>query len=158
MKKIASLLLLFAITSQVCWAAENGGNTTYVGGTVDIKQGTEGNSSAKDEKAFVFEYKAKKERERFSILYDRIDSLEYGRKAGRLGAAILVNPLFIPSHKGKYYLTIVYTDGNAKQQAVVLEVGKDVVRTTLATLEAKSGRNIEYQDEEARNSVEARVQ
>jgi hypothetical protein len=152
MKKLASLLLLFVLAGEVCWAV-GGGNTMYVGGTIDIKQGIEGKSSAKDQNAFVFEYKIKKEMERLSIPYDRIDSLEYGQKAGRrLGAAVLVNPMFILSHKRKHYLTVGYTDENDKQQAVVLELGKDVVRTTLATLEARSGRKIEYQDEEARHS------
>jgi hypothetical protein len=33
-----------------------------------------------------------------------------------------------------------------------MELGKDTVRTTLATLEARTGRKIEYQDEEARKS------
>lgn len=36
----------------------------------------------------------------------------------------------------------------------MFELGKDVVRVTLATLEARTGRKIEYEDEdeEARNS------
>jgi hypothetical protein len=56
------------------------------------------------------------------------------------------------SKKRKHFLTIGYKDENDKQQAVVLELGKDVVRTTLATLEARSGRKIEYQDDEARKA------
>ena len=153
MKKLAALLLLCAIAVEVSWAVGSG-NAAYVGGTISsIKEGTEGKSSAKDDKTFVFEYKIKKEMEKLTIPYDRIDSLEYGQKAGRrLGAAVLVNPMFILSHKRKHYLTIGYTDENDKQQAVVLELGKDVVRTTLAALEARSGRKIEYQDEEARHS------
>jgi hypothetical protein len=43
-------------------------------------------------------------------------------------------------------------DENDKQQAAVFELGKDVVRVTLASLEARSGQKIEYQDEEARKS------
>jgi hypothetical protein len=43
-------------------------------------------------------------------------------------------------------------DENEKQQAAVFELGKDIVRTTLASLEARTGRKIEYQDEEARKS------
>jgi len=41
---------------------------------------------------------------------------------------------------------------NEKQQAAVFEIGKDSIRTTLAALEARTGRKIEYQDEEARKS------
>ena len=44
-------------------------------------------------------------------------------------------------------------DGNDKQQAAVFELGKDVVRVTLATLEARTGRKIEYEDDEARKHL-----
>jgi hypothetical protein len=82
-----------------------------------------------------------------------MNSLEYGQKAGRrVGLAIAVSPLALLSKKRKHFLTVNYLDDTEKQQAVVLELGKDIVRTTLATLEARSGRKIEYQDEEARKS------
>jgi hypothetical protein len=159
------LSLLFAATVQFCWAGVGSHDTMYVGGTVDIKQGTEGKSFTNDEKTFLFEYTIKTDKERWSqpgtwtfteslaIPYERMDSLEYGQKVGRrIGLAVMVNPLFLLSKKRKHFLTIGYTDQNDKQQTVVLELGKDVVRATLATLEARSGRKIEYQDEEARNS------
>jgi hypothetical protein len=150
MKRVIVSILLFALMAEVCWAGLGSHETLYVGGTISaIKDGTEGRSSAKDEKVFVFEYKGGK----LTIPYDRIDSLEYGQKAGRrLGAAVLVNPLFLLSKKRKHYLTIGFTDENDKQQAALFELGKDVVRVTLASLEARSGRKIEYQDEEARKS------
>jgi hypothetical protein len=34
----------------------------------------------------------------------------------------------------------------------VFELGKDIVRTTLAILEARTSKQIQYQDEEARKS------
>ena len=34
----------------------------------------------------------------------------------------------------------------------MFELGKDIVRTTLASLEARTGKKIDYQDEEARKS------
>ena len=87
------------------------------------------------------------------IPYDRVNDLEYGQKAGRrLGVAIMVTPLALFSKKRKHYLTVGYQDDNDKQQAAVFELGKDIVRVTLASLEARTGRKIEYQDEEARKS------
>jgi hypothetical protein len=150
MKRLASVVLLFALAAELCWAGLGSHQTMYVGGTVNaIKEGTEGQSSAKDEKIFVFEYKGGK----LTVPYDRVDSLEYGQKAGRrLGVAFVVNPLFILSHKRRHFLTLGYTDENDKQQAAVFELGKDVIRVTLSTLEARTGRKIEYQDEEARKS------
>jgi hypothetical protein len=50
--------------------------------------------------------------------------------------------------KRKRFVTIGYRDDQGKEQVVVFELGKDVVRTTLPILEARSGKKIEYQDEE----------
>ncbi len=122
----------------------------YLGGTIStIPEKTEGKSSAKDDKAWVFETKKGK----IVVPYDQIDSLEYGQKAGRrIGVAVVINPLFLFSKKRRHYLTLGWTDADGKQQAGVFELGKDVIRVQLATLEARSGRKIDYQDEEARKS------
>jgi len=154
MKKFMAALLLCCLAVELGWAGLGSDKTEYVGGTVNsIKEGTEGHSSAKDENNFVFDYKGGK----LVIPYDRVDSLEYGQKAGRrLGTAVLVSPVFLLSKKRKHYLTIGYTDEKDKQQAAVFELGKDVVRTTMATLEARTGKKIEYQDEEARKSGRGR--
>jgi len=122
----------------------------YAGGTVgSIKQGTTGELATEDEKVLIFGYKGGK----LSIPYDRINDLEYGQKAGRrLGLAIAVSPFFLLSKKRKHFLTIGYQDESDKQQAAIFELGKHTVRTTLASLEARSGRKVDYQDEEARRS------
>jgi hypothetical protein len=122
----------------------------YVGGTVtSIKEGTEGLSSTNDERVFQFTYKESK----LTIPYERIDDLEYGQKAGRrLGLALAISPWLLFSKKRKHFLTIGYKDENDKQQAAVFEVGKDIVRTTLASMEARTGKKIDYQDDEARKS------
>ena len=39
-----------------------------------------------------------------------------------------------------------------KDQVAVIELGKDIVRATLPIVETRSGKKIEYQDEEARKS------
>ena len=150
MRKTAAVLLLFVLAVGLCWAGLGSDKTMYVGGTVNtIKEGTEGKSSTKDEKVFVFDYKGGK----LEIPYDHIDSLEYGQKAGRrVGVAVVVNPLFLLSKKRRHFLTVGFTDANDEQQAAVLELGKEIVRTTLASMEARTGRKIEYQDDEARKS------
>jgi len=152
---VKKVIVLFLLTSFLLetplWAGGLGSDKTmYIGGTVaSLKAGVEGKSSTADTKVFVFEYKGG----RFVVPYDRVDSLEYGQKAGRrVGMAILVSPVLIFSKKRKHFLTLGYTDENDKQQAAVFELGKDIVRVTLASLEARTGRKIEYQDEEARKS------
>jgi len=121
----------------------------YVGGTVSaITDGTEGAMSTKDEKVFVFTYGGKQ----LKVPYEQINDLEYGQKAGRrLGVAIAITWMALFSKKRKHFLTIGYKDENDKQQAAVFELGKSIVRVTLATLEARTGRKIDYEDEEARN-------
>jgi hypothetical protein len=122
----------------------------YVGGTVNsIKEGTEGHSSAKDENKFMFTYSGGQ----LAIPYDRVNDLEYGQKAGRrLGVAIAVTWMALFSKKRKHFLTIGYKDENDKQQAAVFELGKNIVRVTLASLEARTGRKVDYEDDEARKS------
>lgn len=56
------------------------------------------------------------------------------------------------SKKRRHFLTVGFKDDSDKQQAAVFELGKDIVRVTLASLEARTGRKIEYEDEEARKS------
>jgi hypothetical protein len=34
----------------------------------------------------------------------------------------------------------------------VFELGKSIIRTTIATLEARTGKKVDYQDDEARKS------
>jgi hypothetical protein len=132
------------------WTSVGSHDTAYIGGTITtIKEGAEGTSSTKDEKVFVFDSKEGK----LTIPYDRINDLEYGQKAGRrLGLALAISPWLLLSKKRKHFLTIGYTDENDKQQAGVFELGKDIVRVTLASLEARTGKKIEYQDDEARKS------
>ena len=145
-------MVLFAFLTAIylpLYAGVNGGKAVYMGGTVaDLKQQTEGKFSTADVKEMVFQYKKGK----FTVPYDRIDSLEYGQKVGRrVGLAIAV-PIALLSKKRRHYLTVNYKDADDRQQAAVFELGKDIVRVTLSSLEARTGRKIEYQDEEARNS------
>jgi len=151
MKRVfASVLTLLLLLELGAFAGLGGDKTEYIGGTeTQIKEGTEGYSSGKDEKQFVFDYKGGK----LVIPYDQVNDLEYGQKAGRrLGVAIAVTPLALFSKKRKHYLTLGWKDEQDKQHAAVFELGKSVVRTTIATLEARTGKKLEYQDDEARKS------
>ena len=151
MRRTFALILacIFALDSGA-FAGLGSDKTAYIGGTENqIKDGAEGQSSAKDEKIFVFQYKDGK----LEIPYDQMDDLEYGQKAGRrLGLALTISPWLLLSHKRKHYLTVGWKDDQEKQHAAVFELGKSVVRTTIATLEARTGKKVDYQDDEARKS------
>jgi len=148
---LAGILLL----APIAQAGLGSKKTMYVGGTLNtIPERTEGTSSTTGEKHFVFDYSINKAAKNLSIPYDKINGIEYGQKAGRrVGVAIAATPLALLSKKRKHYLTINFTDENDKQQAAVFELGKDAVRVTLSVVESRSGRKIEYQDDEARKGA-----
>lgn len=150
MKRLFTLCLLITLLTLPTFALDKK-KTAYIGGTVaDLKEGTEGISSAADETNFVFEHKKGK----LTIPYAQVEELEYGQKAGRrVAVAILVSPLALFSKKRKHYLTISYKDAEGKGQAAVFELGKDVIRTMLSSMEARTGKQIQYQDDEARKSA-----
>ncbi len=151
MKRSIALLLACAFAFETtAFAGLGSDKTAYIGGTENqIKEGTEGKSSAKDDKNYVFDYKGGS----LSIPYDQVDDLEYGQKAGRrIGLAIAISPWLLFSKKRKHFLTVGWKDAQDKQHAAVFELGKSVVRTTLATLEARTGKKVDYQDDEARKS------
>lgn len=85
------------------------------------------------------------------VPYERVNTVEYGQHVGRRYAeAILISPLFLLSKSRKHFVTVGYTDANGRQQALVMQVNKGDVRAVLAELEAKTGRRVEYTDDEAR--------
>ena len=148
--RATALALLVVFLADGTALALDSDKAQYVGGTVSaLAEGAEGVLSTRSETAAVFDSKTG----RVAFPYASITGLEYGQKAGRrVAVAVLVTPLAIFSKKRKHYLTISYTDPAGKEQAAVFELGKDVVRTTLTVLETRTGKKIEYQDEESRKS------
>ena len=97
---------------------------------------------------------------RVRIAYARIQDLEFGQKVSRrtsatIGAAALAGPmgLLVRPASRRHYLTITFLDEDGRNQVVILELGKDIVRSTLSTLEARSGKAVECRDEEARKWI-----
>jgi hypothetical protein len=85
------------------------------------------------------------------VPYEKVNTLEYGQHVSRRYAeAILISPLMLLAKSRKHFVTVGYTDPNGRQQALVLQVSKSDVRAVLAELEAKTGRRVEYTDDDAR--------
>ena len=88
-----------------------------------------------------------------SIAYSKINTVEYGQNVSRrYAAAVLISPVLLLSKTRKHFVTIGYLDEEGKQQALVIRVEKGDIRSVLASLEARTGRRIEYQDGEARKA------
>jgi hypothetical protein len=87
----------------------------------------------------------------FFIPYAKVLDLEYGQKAGRrVGAAaattVLLGPiglLTLFSKERKHYLTIGFKGEDGKDQVAVIELGKDIVRSTIPIVETRSGKKVE---------------
>lgn len=150
MYRVIALALCLAVVPASLWAVD-GNKAAYIGGTLtDIKEKAEAPLVTTNDTAIVFDAK---KHGKVDIPYGAITSLEYGQKAGRrVAVAVMVSPLALFSKKRNHYLTISFTDLQGKEQAAVFELGKDIVRTTLKVIETRSGKTIEYQDEDARKS------
>ena len=153
-RQVTAAVALIAMLTPSVAVAVGGNKAQYIGGTVaGLKENAEGklNTTAEDALTFTPD---KKDSSQVSIPYAAITELEYGQKAGRrVGVAIMVSPLALFSKKRKHYLTVSYKDQAGKDQAAVFELGKDIVRTTVKVVETRSGKDVQYQDEEARKSL-----
>ena len=140
------LLLLAAVSA----AAQPGVRAQFIGGTLT---GISPKSSARldlsDTETLVLQCAATQLR----VPYGKINTLEYGQNVSRrYAAAILISPVLLLSKSRKHFVTLGYVDANEKQQALVFRIEKGDIRSVLSGLEARTGRRIEYQDDEARKS------
>lgn len=163
---IAGCAFLLAITSA--WAVGKD-KAQYVGGSLDVPESSQGKlDTQKDATALLFVYEwttpgdgawsrqpsVQKHSGEVRVPYSGVATIEYGQQVGRrVGAAILVSPAFLFSKGRKHFLTLTYKDAAGVDQVVILQLGKDVVRTTLAILKARTGKEIQFQDEEARKQM-----
>jgi len=131
-------------------AHSSGGHAEYVGGTISqIPDGCSGTVTALDEQYFVFYAK----KASWRVPYDKINLLEYGQRVDRrYVAAALLSPLFLLAKKRTHFLTVGYSDDENRQQAMVFRVSKDDIRMMLVSLEARTGRKVEFQDDDARKA------
>ena len=143
-------LVAVLVLSSVLQAGDTGSRVQYVGGTVP---GVANKSSARIDLHQSDALKLSVRGDAFLVPYKDVTTLEYGlRMSRRYVEAALISPMFLLGKKKTHYLTIGYTDADGKQQAMVLEVGKEDIRVLLVSLEARTGKMIEYQDEEARKA------
>jgi hypothetical protein len=146
----ALLALTSCMLPPLLLADDSGARAQYMGGTVAaLSNKSTGNIYTTDEGALLFRTK----RATVRIPYDKINTIEYGQRVSRRFAeAVLISPLLLLAKKRKHFLTVGYTDGQGRQQALVFQLHKGAVRSVLVSLEAKTGRKVEFQDEEARKA------
>ena len=147
------VVVLVAFAAEGHLFAVDANKAMYVGGTrTDIKEAAEGAFDVSSEAEMAFT--PDKTKVRHTIAYKDVTELEYGQKAGRrVAVGLLVSPIALFSKKRKHYLTINFKDAEAKDQAVVFELGKDIVRTAVKIVETRSGKDVQFQDDDARKSL-----
>jgi len=145
---LASLTIVCLLLETMAGAAVRGKAAKYVGGTLgELAPDSDGQFDL-GEASVVF---TAKKGETITIPYSRVDSIEYGQKAGRrLGLALTVSVLFLFSKKRKHFMTINFDDAAGKKQGAVFELAKGIVHETLTTLETKTGKKVDYESDEAR--------
>ena len=142
------MLLLLPLTLA---AAEPGVHGQFIGGTLaSIRVKADGHLDLTGGESLVF----RAEKREVRVDYRKVHTLEYGQNVGRrYAAAVIISPLLLLSKSRKHFVTIGYTDPAGADQALVLRIEKGDIRGALASLEARTGRRIEYLDNEARKGV-----
>ena len=125
-----------------------GGPAKCVGGTsTSLRTGMNGEVLTGTPDAFVFVAPSGTVR----IPYDKINLIEYGQEVQRrVMLAWMISPMFLLMKSRKHFLTLGFQDAEGRQQALVLRLDKRTVRSTLAALEARSGRTVTFLDADAR--------
>lgn len=149
MRRLLLRLLLFVIPILLP-AGQPGGHAEYVGGTVEqFKAGEDGRIHTENQTIMVFTGKNGS----LGVPYDRINLLEYGQNASRrIVLAAVISPVFLLSKARRHFLTVGYQDDQGRQQALVFRVEKGNIRALLASLEARTGVRVQFQDNEARKA------
>jgi hypothetical protein len=163
--RLIAVILAVVLFTEATGLSIGSKNAAYFGGTItmfdNVTAPIEGRLDTTNPDQLVFVAIDKKSAGKsFSIPYGRIIDLEYGQKAGRrVGTTVATAVLFGPvgllpllSKKRKHYLTVSFKDESGKDQVAVIELGKNIVRSTLPIVETRSGKKVQYQDEEARKS------
>ena len=161
---IAAVVATIIFVEPIGYAIDSR-NAAYFGGTIAAfnaaKDPVEGKLDTTNPDALIFTANDKPfSGKMLSIPYAKVLDLEYGQKAGRrVGTAVATTVLLGPigllslfSKKRKHYLTIGFKDAADMDQVAVIELGKDIVRSTLPIVETRSHKKVEYQDEEAKKA------
>ena len=153
MQRTSAIVILgcfAALASGPVWALDPG-KVMYVGGTVSSLPPGNVEGSLDFSAAAAMFFVAAKGGSTVAVQWKTIQDLEYGpqiplqwKKKSRSLPAL---PLL--SKKGrKHYVTIGYKDSAGAEQAVVFELGDQIIRRTLTVLKEKSGKRLTCQDEQ----------
>ncbi len=141
---------LACILAVPAGGAEPGVKTELIGGTFS---GIAAKSTARLDYSGADDMVFRCASSEIRVAFHKVNTLEYGQTVSRrYAAAVLLSPLLLLSKARKHFVTVGYVDSEGRQQVVVFRVEKGDIRSVLAGLEARTGRRVEYQDDEARKA------
>ena len=150
MAKLGWLPVAGILFSLAAPAGEGGARAQVIGGTeagVPLKGSVRIDLTGEDALTLRFD------RNEIRIPYIKINTVEYGQSVSRRYVeAVVFSPVFLLSKNHKHFVTLGFVDSEGRQQALVFRVGKGDIRGVLTGLEARTGRRVEYQDDEARKA------
>ena len=150
-RSLAVLVAFACLSAASAVAADPGVKTELVGGTLEE---IVAKSTARLDYSGANEMVFRCASGEIRVPYRKVNTLEYGQTVSRrYAAAVLVSPLLLLSKARKHYVTVGYEDTAGHQQVVVFRVEKGDIRSVLVGLEARTGRRVEYQDDEARKAI-----
>ncbi len=134
-------------------AGDNGSRVHYMGGTfAGIPNNCEVQVDVHGKDAMEVRFLPRSRRQLVTVPYSSIETLEYGMKVDRRYIeAVLISPLFLLAKRRAHFLTVGYMEGG-QREVIVFQVDKADIRALLVSLEARTGKRVEYQDEEARRA------
>lgn len=162
MKRLSALVLTIVLTNPSELPALDKNKAAYTGGTIarfaTATDRIEGRIDLTPHQLIFIADEPPHARQPLFIDYATIQDLQFGQKARRrvataAGTTALLGPvglLWLAAKTRGHFLTVTFADERGRSQVAVLELGKNTVRATFAAIEARSGKAIEYQDEDAR--------
>lgn len=150
MPRFRALLLCALLAAPILQGGGPGSRAQLVGGTlaaIPVKSNVR--LDLTDNSVLLLRFA----RQEVRIPYQKVNTLEYGQNVSRrYAAAVLISPMLLLSKSRKHFVTLGYVDDDGRQQVVLLRVEKGDIRAVLTGLEARTGRRVEYQDNEARKA------
>lgn len=163
------LVLIVLLAAPTSLAAVRGKKAMYIGGTAAIPEKTKGVLDVSGDESAVFT--SEKGQVLLKLPFASISSFEYGQYAARriksgkavagsvagaVAVGVFAAPVVVPlllTKRRQHYLTIVYTDAEGTEQLCVFELSKKIVRTTINTLEVRTGKEVQFESEEAKKHL-----
>lgn len=146
---IEMLLCIATFASGPAWALDPR-KAMYVGGTVSSLPPGRVEGSLDCGGAAAMSFVAVKDGSSVAVQWKSIQDLEYGPRVPprwKAAKSLASLPSFMSKKGRKRYVTIGYKDYAGADQAVVFELGDEIIRRTLTALKDKSGRPLTCQDE-----------